>query len=163
MASTDPAASASSAASTTESSASTATPITAPRIGFIDPANDPSLELIYSCKRCRQALFRPDQLSDHEAGVHRFSSHRFQKDVAAHDGNYNAVIKKPCTSFFLSDALQWMKSASEDVEGKLCCPKCSARVGTLKWPGSQCSCGTWVTPAIQINKKAVDDRYVPKQ
>jgi hypothetical protein len=36
------------------------------------------------------------------------------------------------------------------------------RVGTLKWAGSQCSCGTWVTPALQVYKKVVDERYVPK-
>jgi hypothetical protein len=26
------------------------------------------------------------------------------------------------------------------------------------WAGSQCSCGTWVTPAIMIAKKGVDER-----
>ena len=54
------------------------------------------------------------------------------------------------------------QEASSDVEGKLCCPKCAVRVGTLKWAGSQCSCGTWVTPALQVYKKVVDERYFPK-
>jgi hypothetical protein len=35
------------------------------------------------------------------------------------------------------------QDASTDVEGKLSCPKCGARVGTLNWTGSQCSCAFW--------------------
>ncbi|KAG5175166.1 hypothetical protein JKP88DRAFT_229260 [Tribonema minus] len=48
----------------------------------------------------------------------------------------------------------------DDLEGKICCPgkHCSARVGTYKWTGSQCSCGTWITPAIQIPKSKVDEK-----
>jgi hypothetical protein len=33
-----------------------------------------------------------------------------------------------------------LQGQSEDVEGKLVCPKCTTRVGSLKWAGTQCSC-----------------------
>lgn len=63
---------------------------------------------------------------------------------------------KKCSSYFLEGALDWMDASQ--VEGKLHCPKCGHRVGTLKWAGGQCSCGTWVTPAIQISMGKVDRR-----
>jgi hypothetical protein len=65
-----------------------------------------------------------------------------------------------CTSHFLAEAVQWMAEASKDVEGKLNCPGCGARLGTLAWAGSQCSCGTWVNPAIQVQKKQVEEKRV---
>jgi hypothetical protein len=62
-----------------------------------------------------------------------------------------------CSSFFLEEVLPWM---DEDLlaEGKIHCPtpKCHARLGALQWSGSQCSCGTWVTPSIKITKSRVD-------
>lgn len=62
-----------------------------------------------------------------------------------------------CSSYFLEEVLPWM---DEDLlaEGKIHCPtvKCHARLGALQWSGSQCSCGTWVTPSIKITKSRVD-------
>jgi dual specificity phosphatase 12 len=43
-----------------------------------------------------------------------------------------------------------------DTEGKLACPKCSCKVGQWNWSGAQCSCGSWVTPAIQVPLSRVD-------
>ena len=55
-------------------------------------------------------------------------------------------------------ALEWMRAASLDpVEGKLQCFGCGARVGALRWAGSQCSCGTWVCPAVQLYRSALDE------
>jgi hypothetical protein len=215
----------------------------------LNPAADPSLTPIFSCRKCRAWLFRPDLITRHtvrragrregggqlawggrkrggmalpgarsvqqgspparhsaltrapspftlthppppphppplQLGKHRFTPHRFAKDIAS--GHSAGVTRRgiggtrrggaaveedeeeggggneACTSFFLSDALQWMRSASADVEGKLVCYGCGARVGILKWQGSQCSCGTWVNPAIQLYKKALDERFVPR-
>jgi dual specificity phosphatase 12 len=54
--------------------------------------------------------------------------------------------------------LEWM---GDDIkngypEGKFHCPTCNAKVGNWIWSGTQCSCGTWVVPAIQIPKGKVD-------
>lgn len=48
------------------------------------------------------------------------------------------------------------------LEGKLMCInyKCRARIGSFNWSGSQCSCGSWVSPAIQITKSKVDERFL---
>jgi dual specificity phosphatase 12 len=125
---------------------------------------DTQPSLIYSCRRCRCALFRDTVVSLHEIGAHGFSYRRAHKGAGgggvggatlSSDGSSPAIT---CTSYFLSEALVWMSDASTDVEGKLNCPGCACRLGTLSWVGSQCSCGTWVTPAIQILKKYVEER-----
>lgn len=62
-----------------------------------------------------------------------------------------------CSSYFLEEVLPWM---DDDLlaEGKIHCPtpKCQSRLGALQWSGSQCSCGTWVTPSIKITKSRID-------
>ena len=111
---------------------------------------------VYSCRRCRGPLFRGAHVTAHALGAHRFSRHRLNKDAASGCLASPRADADVCTSYFLAEALQWMRSASEGIEGKLHCPHCTARVGTLRWAGAQCSCGTWVTPAVQIARKAVD-------
>lgn len=62
-----------------------------------------------------------------------------------------------CSSYFLSETLPWMDDAFL-AEGKIHCPnaKCQSRLGSFQWSGSQCSCGTWVTPSIKLTKSRVD-------
>jgi dual specificity phosphatase 12 len=125
---------------------------------------DPLPPAYYSCRRCRCFLFSPSDVGSHAVGSHAFSYRRAAKSggvaparAAGAEGS-PAEAPSPCTSFFLSDALPWMSGASRDVSNKLACPGCGARLGDLSWAGSQCSCGTWVTPAIQLQKKAVELR-----
>jgi hypothetical protein len=56
--------------------------------------------------------------------------------------------------------MDWMDQDLLD-QGKLMCPnaKCQSRIGTFSWSGSQCSCGTWVTPYIKLIKSKVDHVY----
>jgi len=61
-----------------------------------------------------------------------------------------------CTSLFL-DEMPWMGSCAE-IEGKLFCPYCKARLGGWNWSGLQCSCGTWCAPAFQLAKSRVDEK-----
>ena len=46
------------------------------------------------------------------------------------------------------------------VEGKHNCPKCDAKICTLRWSGFKCSCGAWVAPGIQIPYSRVDGKYM---
>ena len=50
------------------------------------------------------------------------------------------------------------EAGAEGIEGKLICPnaKCGGRLGNFNWSGSQCSCGSWVVPAIQVVASKVD-------
>ena len=93
-----------------------------------------------------------------------------------------------CTSYFLNEAametIPWLHATimkqdntdtdththphtqthedDEGIEGKLICPnpKCKSRLGSFNWSGSQCSCGSWVVPAVQIVASKVDRKTV---
>ena len=89
-------------------------------------------------------------LDTHEVGAGR-TAFRPRKRGDAPQGAGGA-----CTShFLLSDATSNLTS----VEGNLGCPKCGARIGSFDWSGMQCSCGTWVSPAIQVVKSKVDESF----
>ena len=98
----------------------------------------------YSCHKCRTILLGQDDLEDppHVPSKHSFSPRK-------HSG------ASSCHSLFLHSGLPWM-GAMEDAEGKLSCPRCETKVGNWNWSGAQCSCGTWVVPAIQIPTSKVD-------
>ena len=40
--------------------------------------------------------------------------------------------------------------------GVIKCKKCSYKLGEFFPKGTQCSCGSWVVPAVQIVKSKVD-------
>lgn len=88
----------------------------------------------FFCKRCKTHLFSIDQLIDDD--VHQ--------------------VTDSCESYFFSEPLAWMSS----VEGKHNCPKCDAKICTLRWSGFKCSCGAWVAPGIQIPYSRVDGKYM---
>jgi dual specificity phosphatase 12 len=61
-----------------------------------------------------------------------------------------------CSSLFI-EPVEWMAPLLVGVkDGKLLCPKCSSRIGSFDWSGSQCSCGRWITPAFQVHKSKID-------
>ena len=61
-----------------------------------------------------------------------------------------------CSSLFL-EPISWMSEVMDgSLAGKITCPKCSGRLGSFDWAGTQCSCGAWITPAFQIPKRRVD-------
>lgn len=111
-------------------------------------------KLVYSCRMCRKPLFLADDIMPHQVSQHNIAHHKRDK------GNAVAADLVMCNSHFLQEPLKWMGNVDEN-EGKISCSKCQSRVGFWKWDGQQCSCGTWVTPAIQIAKNRVDERLSP--
>jgi dual specificity phosphatase 12 len=111
-------------------------------------------KVVYSCSMCRRPLFTMDDLMPHQISQHDIAYHKRDK------GNAVSADRVVCSSHYLQEPLQWMGNVDEN-EGKITCPKCTARVGFWKWDGQQCSCGTWVTPAIQVAKNRVDERIMP--
>jgi len=101
----------------------------------------------FACKRCRTLLFTEHDLED---PPHTKAQQTFNRN------NRNTISSSSCNSAFLAEGLDWMGDISTSMEGKLCCPKCTTKLGLWKWAGTQCSCGTWITPAIQINLGRVD-------
>lgn len=109
----------------------------------------------YLCRMCRTTLFGDNDLQDppHEVSQHQFSRRKMQHGTVTAES-----ITDHCQSYFLQDGLNWMGNDIQNgvSEGKFNCPHCSAKIGTWIWSGTQCSCGTWVVPAIQIPKSKVD-------
>jgi dual specificity phosphatase 12 len=124
---------------------------TVPQQATVEVTED---KVVYSCRTCRRPLFTMDDIMPHQAGKHNIAYHKRDK------GNATSSEQVVCSSFYLQEPLQWMGIVDEN-EGKIACSKCQSRVGFWKWDGQQCSCGTWVTPAIQIAKNRVDERIMP--
>mmetsp|Transcript_19358 Transcript_19358/g.36760 ORF Transcript_19358/g.36760 Transcript_19358/m.36760 type:complete len:444 (-) Transcript_19358:37-1368(-) len=106
----------------------------------------------YACKICRSILFGEADLEDppHTQSLHNFR----KKGPKAGCGKSGTTVK--CANLFLAESLPWMNDLS-DIEGKFHCPKCRTKVGHHSWTGAQCSCGTWVTPAIMVPLSKVDE------
>ncbi|EDO34381.1 predicted protein, partial [Nematostella vectensis] len=105
---------------------------------------------IYKCKKCRVTLFNSGSTVEHETGSMPFN---WQKKDQTHLNTSMPL----CTSLFI-EPVEWMLSGLQGtVAGKICCPKCSARLGSFNWAGMQCSCAAWITPAFQFHKNRIDE------
>eukprot|EP00164_Ancoracysta_twista_P009987 GFYU01014924.1.p1 GENE.GFYU01014924.1~~GFYU01014924.1.p1 ORF type:complete len:176 (+),score=15.75 GFYU01014924.1:130-657(+) len=103
----------------------------------------------YCCRKCRTVVFKSEDIMSHDAGGGQTS---FEwKKRSKNGGDDEGTV---CSSYFLGENVSWMDL--EEVEGKLNCPKCKGKLGSYNWSGDQCSCGAWITPAIQIGRKMVD-------
>jgi dual specificity phosphatase 12 len=133
----------------------------------------------YSCRKCRKALFGEDDLQDppHVPSKHTFSYRKQKHGSVAialnttnmtqthHESSTNHEeddsnllgTNSNCQSYFLQQPVDWM--TTNHTEGKLNCPHCDTKIGSYHWSGTQCSCGTWIVPAIQIHKSKVDQCY----
>lgn len=55
------------------------------------------------------------------------------------------------------EPVDWMSSAIVgNVQGKLYCPGCNAKLGAFNWAGITNESGLWVTPGFQIHCNRVD-------
>jgi len=117
----------------------------------------------YACKICRTPLFGEEDLEDPPHGqlLHNFRKNKKMYKVGYGGGGGYAG---PCQNHFIARPLAWMDDGgccAGGMEGKLHCPKCKAKVGHYSWTGAQCSCGTWVTPAIMVPLSRVDEMRPP--
>jgi len=114
---------------------------------FIDPER-----VRFSCRKCRTILFGENDLEDppHSQAQHNFSARKLNH------GGRTATPASICQSYFLREGVARL-GAMSDIEGRIMCPKCSTKMGNWHWSGAQCSCGTWVVPAIQVPKSKVDE------
>ena len=134
--------------------------------------NDINTEFIFKCGKCRKSLFNDKQLIlFHENSAKGTYSHKRKKN--------NSVNTTECTSYFLNierlmnnnknnneekkdiDFIEQFQIVMETQNMKLesCiikCKKCSLKLGEFFDKGTQCSCGSWVVPAVQIVKSKVD-------
>mmetsp|Transcript_16129 Transcript_16129/g.25149 ORF Transcript_16129/g.25149 Transcript_16129/m.25149 type:complete len:400 (-) Transcript_16129:732-1931(-) len=114
------------------------------KVLFPSVDNDPE-KIRFACRKCRFILFGEDDTTTHIKSNHSFSRRKSSSNTDA----------KKCSSVFLSSGLDWMGDMSA-FEGRLDCPKCASKVGQWNWGGTQCSCGSWITPAIYFPMSKVD-------
>ena len=134
--------------------------------------NDINPEFNFKCGKCRKSLFNDKQLIlFHENSAKDTYSHKRKKN--------NSVNTTECTSYFLNierlmnnnknnneekkdiDFIEQFQIVMETQNMKLesgiiKCKKCSLKLGEFFDKGTQCSCGSWVVPAVQIVKSKVD-------
>ena len=97
----------------------------------------------YSCMLCGTFLFNDSEVERHSTT---------QKD---HERRGGKVVA--CSSVFISSPPSFMKeSQMTENTVKMTCIKCQGKLGLICWTGSQCSCGAWVTPAIQFISSKID-------
>ena len=106
-------------------------------------------EFIYKCGRCRKTLFSDKNIMF----IHEFTP----KEKYSHKRRKNNQVKTTeCTSFFLNDIIDDKNELMKMNQNCIYCIKCNYKLGEF-WPkGTQCSCGSWVVPAVQIVKSKVD-------
>ena len=109
----------------------------------------------FACRMCRTVLFGESHLADD----HKKALHSLKRTPNRASGTVAS-----CQSFFCDESvLEWLAPDGADVEGKLACPHCNFKLGHWNWSGAQCSCGTWVVPAIQIPMGKVDVILPPSE
>ena len=99
---------------------------------------------LFRCKQCRNILFSSEDIEGHQIALHGLRHVRGPQ-----------AGRSKCTSHFLEQPQPWMDLTGA-TSGKLYCPHCNTKMGSFDWSGSQCSCGTWVSPSIQILHSKVD-------
>lgn len=112
-------------------------------------------ECYYKCGKCRSNLFNDMRL----IFLHEFTP---KANYSYKRHKKNLVQTTECTSYFLNNGIEeddaFMKI---DNGGKILCKKCGNKLGEFLPKGTQCSCGSWVVPAVQIVKSKVDKiKYV---
>jgi dual specificity phosphatase 12 len=123
---------------------------------------------IYKCRKCRRGLFRDMNVLQHELGEGQESFKWSKRDEVLTPPTSSASLHQThtplttpsssaeCTSLFI-EPIEWMGPLIIGSHSSLItCPKCSAKLGSFNWAGSQCSCGRWVVPSFQVHKNKVD-------
>lgn len=107
----------------------------------------------YRCKKCRRVIALQANVVSHAPGEGETC---FDWQKRRSHSPFNRFDESECSSIFV-EPLRWMTAVEEGaLEGKLSCAHCEARLGYFNWSGIQCSCGSWITPAFQIQKGRVD-------
>nr|CDS27914.1 dual specificity protein phosphatase 12 [Hymenolepis microstoma] len=95
----------------------------------------------YTCKRCRNPVFHSDQIILHKK--------------PRIDNCSNEI---PCENGELfTEHLDWMFEFTNEIQGKVYCSRCKAKLGSYNWCGEPCTCGRWVTPAFHFSRKHLDE------
>ncbi|QPG73334.1 hypothetical protein FOA43_000644 [Brettanomyces nanus] len=111
------------------------------------------------CKKCRQVLATSKAVIPHTIPKDDDDKQKYFYRTAFWTKEVVGIEKASteCTHFFV-EPLKWMKPelSKGNLDGRFDCFKCGCKVGGYDWPGSRCSCGRWMVPAIHLQKAKVD-------
>ncbi|KAI8373119.1 protein-tyrosine phosphatase-like protein [Radiomyces spectabilis] len=133
------------------------------------------------CRKCRRVLADMDNVIEHQPGKGQQAFSYFKRnteiDITASSTSNPlsenartpinqalnpllasiAASNNNCSSYFV-EPMEWMADIhGYQIQGRLDCPKCTAKLGSFNWSGEQCSCGRWITPAFMLHRKNVDE------
>lgn len=103
----------------------------------------------YKCKKCRYMLFTSENKLKHS---------KPEEEGRSIKPNYKKglIESGECTKDIYIEPVNWLLDHIQELDGKIMCPKCNAKLGSYSWCGHLCSCGTWMVPAFQISESRVD-------
>lgn len=116
---------------------------------FAELADETSDLTLYRCRKCRGVLASSKNTIAVTPGPGPLAFSWRKRDKEAAPPAEPSVFVEP---------LAWMSStlSQGETQGKLYCPKCTARIGSYNWAGTQNSSGRWVVPAFQLHSSKLD-------
>ncbi|CDS37796.1 dual specificity protein phosphatase 12 [Echinococcus multilocularis] len=107
--------------------------------------HSPFLPAYYSCRLCRNPVFHSDEIISHNRPPEKKNS----EEIPCREGE------------LFTEYLEWMNNLTCEIQGKLYCTRCLAKLGSYNWCGERCTCGKWITPAFHFARKHLDEIRSP--
>ncbi|XP_033732620.1 dual specificity protein phosphatase 12-like [Pecten maximus] len=123
-----------------------------------NPSESDNKDIVYKCKKCRQALFKKSGLITHYVGEGEAAfDWRSRIPASRKEAVESGESTTTCRQSLFIEPVRWMADSISEPLGKLSCPKCSSKIGSFVWHGEKCPCGAWVAPAFHIRTNKVDE------
>lgn len=138
---------------------------------------------VYRCRKCRRLLasksnlitHKPKDVQDVSSSDSPLARQRSTLETSEIERNpideiaekvlethlnekpHNNKDQPICTKTFFVEPIAWMKDITYNVEGKLYCPSCKAKIGNFNWcMASKCPCGAQVSPSFYFIPSKVE-------
>ncbi|CAI7628714.1 unnamed protein product [Penicillium pancosmium] len=120
-----------------------------------------SQEVEIKCRKCRKPLATTPYILPHEEEKRHSTKVRPNAECAhvfLHPMKWMSPSLYPSTDGSKTSSSYDNPEEEAPLAGRLICPtpKCGSNVGKFAWQGLQCSCGSWVVPALGLAKARVD-------
>ncbi|XP_067009394.2 dual specificity protein phosphatase MPK-4 [Anabrus simplex] len=106
--------------------------------------------LVYRCRKCRRILASASNLLPH---VKKEKPSWVDDKWTKEDHSTLAL----CSETYFVEPIVWMTCVTNNLQGKLHCPKCNSKLGSFSWiMGCQCPCGSKISPAFYLVPSKVE-------